>query len=477
MGQEIDDVNFDEGDFQRFSQALASETDQLREWFDTHAFSERDRVAGSELEAWLVAADRMVAPVNDAYLAGLDNDQVVSELARFNIEMNTPPVALSGDVFSRMQDNLDRTWDDCSRHAHDNDLDLAMIGILPTLRESDLTLDNMSGMKRYQALNEQVIRRRHGRPLVMDVFGNEHLRTRHFDVMAESAATSFQLHLKVSQDNAVRFFNASQIVAAPMVALAANSPFLFGKDLWAETRIPLFEQAVVVGGFDGGDSGPMRRVTFGSGYLRESVFECFEENLEHYPVLLPMHFDGNLADMNHLRLHNGTIWRWNRPLIGFDADGTPHLRIEHRVLPSGPTITDLVANAAVYYGLVFALGQYDALPEMQLPFSEARDNFYAAAREGLEAPLTWLDGRTFSAHQLLLEELLPLAGSGLVSLGIDSQDIERYVGIVEQRVTNGQNGSAWQRAYWQANNRDFAALTAAYLEHQSSGQPVHTWSI
>ena len=355
MGQEIDAAHFSADDFAEFAERMQAETRLLEEWFRDGVFSARDRMGGYELEAWLVDDHACPAPVNDVFLRMLDDAMVVPELARFNVELNDHPQHLWGSAFSRFEASLGATWRRCARAAEDINAHLMMIGILPTVQESELCPENMSDLKRYRALNEQVLRLREGRPLELDINGVEHLRTDQHSVMLEAATTSFQLHLKVRPQRATRAFNASVIASAPMVAIAANSPYLFGHDLWHETRIPLFEQSVSVGGLAGASHGPLRRVTFGSGYVRESVLECFIENEQHYPVLLPVCYQDGLEQMAHVRLHNGTIWRWNRPLIGFDYDGIPHLRIEHRVVPAGPTVPDMIANAAFYFGLVQAL--------------------------------------------------------------------------------------------------------------------------
>ena len=262
-----------------------------------------------------------------------------------------------------------------------------------------------------------------------------------------------------------------------MVALCANSPYLFGKDLWDETRIPLFEQAVAIGGYDAAAFGPIRRVTFGPAYVRESMFECFVDNLEHYPVLLPVNLDHDSATLPHLRLHNGTIWRWNRPLIGFDEAGNIHLRIEHRVIPSGPSTLDAVANAAFYYGAAMALSNLATPPEASLPFDKARDNFYRAAQLGLRAQLHWLDDKTYNSNELLLKVLLPMAQQGLEQLGVASSDSQEYLGIIQQRLQTGTNGAVWQRAFVTKHGRDMQALTAAYFQQQHGGLPVHEWRV
>jgi gamma-glutamyl:cysteine ligase YbdK (ATP-grasp superfamily) len=477
MGEEIRSSEFNPQDFAIFKRKLEAETARLAEIFSQQGFAQSHPVAGFELEAWLIDARLRPVPRNEEFLARLNNPLASPELASFNIEVNTEPRSLQGHVFSAMHQSLDATWAACRETAQAMGIDVIMCGILPSLEDADLTLANMSCMQRYRALNREVLLRRKDKPLVLDINGVEHLRVTHHDVMLESAATSFQLHTQIDQVQAVRLYNASQILSAPMVALCANSPYLFGKDLWDETRIPLFEQAVAIGGYDAAAFGPIRRVTFGSGYVRESLLECFIENLEHYPVLLPVDLDHNSASLPHLRLHNGTIWRWNRPLIGFDADGNIHLRIEHRVIPSGPSTLDAVANAAFYYGAAMALINLPTAPELSLQFDKARDNFYRAAQLGLRAQLHWLDDKMYPAADLLLKVLLPMAYDGLQQLGVAGSDSNEYLEIIRQRLETGTNGAGWQRAFVSKHGRDMRALTAAYFQHQNSGQPVHEWKI
>ncbi len=477
MGQEIEVVRFTPADFAEFRECLQDETALLAEWFRAHNFSARDRMGGFELEAWLIDEAARPAPVNEVFLRRLGNPMVVPELARFNVELNDHPQHLWGSAFSRFEASLGATWRQCVRVAAQMHTSLLMIGILPTVQESELCPENMSDLKRYRALNEQVLRLREGAPLQLDINGREHLKTTHTSVMLEAATTSFQLHLKVHPDHAVRAYNASIIVSAPLVAVTANSPYLFGHDLWDETRVPLFEQAVSVGGLAGASHGPLRRVTFGSGYVRETLMECFIENAQHYPVMLPMRYRDGLEQMAHVRLHNGTIWRWNRPLIGFDYDGMPHLRIEHRVIPAGPTIADMIANAAFFNGLMQTLMTREVPPELQLPFANARDNFYAAAQRGLDAHVNWLDDARGTLGALVTRQLLPMARQGLQQLEIDRADIDRYLGIIESRVTGGQTGAAWQRACSARHERDMQALVQTYRVHQDTGRPVHEWPV
>jgi len=477
MGQEISTTHFSQADFQRFERHLQQETGLLASWIAREELSRRPAVGGFELEVWLVDGNCDPVPINEAYLQRLNHEWVSPELSRFNVELNGSPRELHGDALSRMEDELTDTWRQCCRVAEEFDASLVMVGILPSVREQQLVLENMSRMKRYYALNEQVIRLREGRPIRLDIVGREHLQTTHHDVMLESATTSFQVHWQVPQSRAVRAYNASVIASAATVAVSANAPYLFGRDLWDETRIPLFEQAVEIGGFAGAAHGPLRRVSFGSGYVRQSMLELYQENLQHFPILLPMKFEGPEEELPHLRLHNGTIWRWNRPLIGFNDDGTPHMRIEHRVISAGPTIVDGIANAAFYFGLARYLSDLEPAPETRLSFSVARDNFYACARNGLQATVTWFDDCRGSMLQLLQQKLMPAARQGLQSLDMDAAQIDRYMGIIEARVESGQNGSQWQRQYVARHGCDMRALTAAYMKGQESAEPVHTWPI
>jgi hypothetical protein len=373
-----------------------------------------------------------------------------------------------------MRNELLGTWRQCQEAAHDMDSMLMMIGILPTIRQKDLTLSNMADLRRYRALNEQVVARRKGRPLQINIHGRETLDIIHPDVMLEAATTSFQLHFQIPHDESARYFNASLITAGPLLASAVNSPFLFDHDLWDETRIPLFEQSVDVG--NGSDSS-VHRVDFGNGYVKKSVMECFTENLKCHPVLLPLLMDEPSEHFAHLRLHNGTIWRWVRPLIGFDRVGIPHLRIEQRVLPAGPSVADMIANAALYFGLVRFLAGLKEAPENNLPFERARENLYAAARDGLNAELNWLGGGKLNARSLLLEEILPMARHGLKTLALDQDDADDALEILEDRIRSGQTGSAWQRAYRERHQADNLNLVVAYLERQRSGVPAHQWEI
>ncbi len=478
MGQDIASTHFSAADFDRFGDRLHAETTRLDALFARQALSRREPVAGLELEAWLVDATGRPAPRNEEFLDRLDAPEVVTELAQFNIELNVPPRPLAGNGLALLARDLQATWERCQSVARAMDLRVVSIGILPTLTDAHLSLAHISNRPRYHALNEQVQRQRQGRPLRLDIEGTDgqHLLTEHHDVMLEAGATSLQAHLQIAPERAARAYNASVIAAAPTVAIGANSPYLFGQALWHETRIALFEQSLAIGTRARTDHARLMRVTFGSGYV-QSLAECFRENDELFPSLLPLALDEPAAKLPHLRLHNGTIWRWIRPLIGFDDDGTPHLRIEHRPMGAGPTIADMIANLAFYYGLAACLIEAPIAPETRLPFAQARSNFYAAARFGLAADVCWLDGDHARIGELVIDTLLDHARDGLATLGVDAALAENWLDIVEARAESGQTGAVWQRRFITANGPDFAGLTREYAARQAEGAPVHTWDL
>jgi len=475
MGEEIQYSHFNKTDYQQFDYHLKEETALLKSWFDNRQFSTSPLMAGYELEAWLINQQGNPAAINETFLEQAKNELLSPELARFNIELNVEPEKLSDRILSNFETKLDSLWQQCSSTALALNSHILGIGILPTLEDSDLTIKNISLLERYKALNEQVLRHRNGDEIRLDIIGDEHLQVSHRDVMLEAAATSLQIHIQVPQDVAARYYNASILLSAPMVAVSANSPCLFGRRLWQETRIPVFEQSVPTGGYGGAAMGPVHRVSFGTGYVRDSLYECFQENLDHFPVLLPVHYQATENSLRHLRLHNGTIWRWNRPLIGFDKDSTPHLRIEHRVCASAPSIIDNIANIAFYYGLVHYYASAERPAEFDIPFTDAKINFYGAAQHGLKHKINWPGKNTESLQKIILDRLLIEAETGLYKLGINQQDCQRYLSIIEQRVAKNRTGSQWQLNFLNTHQDNRTQLTLNYLKNQKSGLPVHEW--
>jgi hypothetical protein len=477
MGEEIADDKFSPSAYEEFSSRLANETNVLKSWLSEGRLKDSRAFGGFEQEAWLLDDTFNPAPLNEVFIETANSELVSAELAKFNVELNVYPLELHGSCMRDFHDELQDNWNYCADIAKRIGTRLTMIGILPTVRDEDLVIENMSSLNRYKALNEQVMLARKGRPMHLDIIGHEHLESIHYDVMLESAATSFQIHRQVPTEIAARYINTSIAISAITVAIGTNSPYLFGKHLWEETRIPLFEQAVEVGGLGSAVQGPIRRVTFGGNYLRHDVFECFKENLDHYPVLLPVQLDNSSHSLPHLRLHNGTIWRWNRPLLGFDSSGEPHIRVEHRVVSAGPTIIDEIANAVFYYGLMEWFTGLDDPIEIIIPHSQAKNNFYEAARLGIDAHIDWLDEKKIQIGKLVLDDLLEKSRLGLQKLEVDQTDIDDYLGIIEARVSKHQCGSHWQKAFVDKNGPDMYGMLEEYYKYQNSGNAVHDWPL
>ena len=477
MGQWVERSSFEHRDFVRFQRALRAETDWLHDLAERDQLSQHAPMAGLELEAWLVDAAGRAAPRNAEFIARCASPEVVTEIGRFNIEINVPPQPVQGLGLGRLATALQDAWARCGEVAADMGLHVVAIGILPSLSDAELNIANLSEPLRYRALNQQVLRQRHGRPTRLDIDGPRaaRLRCEHHDVMLEAAATSFQLHLQLPAVQAVRAHNAAMIAAAPVLAMAGNSPLLFGHALWQETRIPLFEQALGIGAREDAQHSPLPRVGFGSGYVGYSMVECFRENLERFEPLLPVALDEPVERLAHLRLHNGTIWRWHRPVLGFDTeDGRVHIRTEHRPLPAGPSLPDMMANLVFTIGLVAAWAAADEPPELRLPFERARANFHAAARDGLHSRLTGLDGQKLSATQWL-RQLLPLARQGLEQLQVDAALADGWMQLLRERLDSGLTGARWQLARLDALGGDLAALTLDYARHQVGDSPLHLW--
>lgn len=473
MGREIGGHYFCDEDFTRFRNRLAQETRSLRETFAAGQCSSAGPLIGLELEVWLIDHNFFPSPHNQSFLERLADPSVVAELSRFNIEINAPVEEIEGRGLQRMHSRLSETMRRCATNAHDDIDTVIAIGTLPTLRQQDLSLEAITPSHRYHALNREAMRQRGGMPLNVDIDsavpGGDHFLACFKHVMLEAAATSFQLHLQVPPEVISRAYNASVVLSAPLVAIAANSPFLFGQALWKETRIAIFEQSLQQ------SHGP-ERVTLGTAYAGEDITELFEQNLQDYPVLLPVQPGDPVRCYSSLRLQNSTIWRWVRPIVGFDPDGTPHVRIEQRVLPAGPSVSDMMANAALYFGAVHMIaGQLDDA-DAALPFALARENFYEAARRGLDAEIYWLGGSGKRSVRDVVSELIPLAAEGLAAQAMDEDLIEHYLDIISCRLACGRTGAEWQLAHFDRHG-DLHKLTAAYVENQRSGRPVHEWAL
>lgn len=449
------------------------------------------RKVGAEQELFLVDQRLRPAPLALEVLASANDPRLTTEIARFNLEANLTPVDLTGRCFHSMHEELNEILAKARTAANELNADVLLAGILPTLRVSDLTLDNLTPMPRYHELNRSVSELRGG-PFSIHIKGLDELHLTHDNIMMESCNTSFQVHFQVDPADFVVTYNIAQAITAPVLAAAVNSPLLLGHRLWHETRLALFQHSTDARSPTQLARSHPTRVGFGEQWLRQSVIELLHNQIARFrPIMIsqpdedPMQVlaRGEIPMLTALRLHNGTIWPWNRACYGV-ADGKAHLRIENRVLPSGPTAIDEIANAAFFSGLMLALPSEYGDISSRMDFDEAKTNFFVAARQGLNAHFQWIDGSSYSAPSLILDHLLPLAGQGLQSAGVDSRDIDKYLGVISERVETGRTGAQWLlkslsvlEAGGSTGTRDMRcqSLTSTMLQQQKEGKPVHTW--
>ena len=477
------------GSARAFSKALLKDLQALEKMLENGLIESGVRRFGCEQEMFLVNRAWRPAPVAMEVLERLDGEAFTTELARFNLEMNVEPMMLGGACLSALQESIEELLDTAREAASEEGADVVLVGILPTLGKSDLTLDNISPMPRYYALNESLTRMR-GKAYRLQIQGRDELQIEHDSVMLEACNCSCQVHLQVDSTEFAPMYNAAQAMTGPVLAAAVNSPVLFGKRLWAETRIALFRQSIDTRSTSVHLREFSTRVRFGDRWVKESVAELFQEDIAQFRVLLAQEtvedpFEqlaaGDIPRLQALQLHNGTVYRWNRPCYGI-SEGKPHLRIECRVLPSGPTVLDEVANAAFWIGLVLgAKHEYGDITE-RLRFADAKYNFLTASRQGLDAGFRWVDGQSVTAPELILETLLPLARAGLEAY-VDRSEIDKYLGVIHDRVQSRGTGSDWMmRSLSEMEDRGsrserMTALTAAIANRQSERKPCHEWEL
>ncbi|MFF3906121.1 glutamate--cysteine ligase [Streptomyces sp. NPDC001848] len=496
MGEKVVAGPFDLSDRQHYRDKLRQCLAGLARLLEEKRFDRPKNLMGLEIELNLVGHDGTPRMMNAQVLERIASRDFQTELARFNLEVNIAPHRLGGRVFDRLAEELRISLAYADRKANELDASILMIGILPTLDRDDLVSSNLSAVDRYTLLNDQIVAAR-GEDFRLDIEGVERLECSARSITPEAACTSVQLHLQVTPNRFADLWNAAQAIAAAQVALGANSPFLFGRELWRESRPPLFQQSTDTRPPELQAQGVRPRTWFGERWIT-SAQDLFEENLRYFPALLPICDeeeplrvldDGGVPKLSELVLHNGTIYRWNRPVYGI-ADGVPHLRVENRVLPAGPTVTDVIANAAFYYGVVRALAEESRPVWTRLPFEAAAANFDAACRYGIEARLRWPKRGRYggitevAAVDLVREELLPLAEAGLDAWGVEPADRDFYLGVIEERCRRRVNGASWQaamfhRALERGLDRDaaLAATTVRYRELMHAGEPVHTWPV
>jgi hypothetical protein len=489
VGEEVAATTFTGEDRKRYREKVKRCLDVFARMLAESRFDDDRRSIGLEIELNITEETGDPAMANAQVIELIADPAFQTELAQFNVEINIPPRTLEGaalaDLEANVRADLNRA-EDRAREAHAR---LVMIGILPTLIESQLDGSALSANPRYALLNQQIFANR-GEDLHLAIDGVERLSTYADTIAPEAACTSVQLHQLVDPTVFARHWNASQCIAGIQLAVGANSPFFFGRELWAETRIALFEQATDTRPEELKAQGVRPRVWFGERWIT-SIFDLFEENVRFFRALLPVCDDedpvevierGDIPSLAELRLHNGTIYRWNRPIYAV-VRGRPHLRVENRVLPAGPTVVDSVANAAFYYGLVRVLADADRPLWTQMSFSAAEENFHACARAGIDARVYWPGVGEVPAAELVVRRLLPMAHEGLDRWGVDAPDRDRLLGIVERRCVEGRNGASWQaatfhRLYERLDRLDaLREMTVRYRELMHSNEPVHTWPV
>src|SRR5215208_6197032 len=491
MGEKVAAREFSREDRQRYREKVKRCLDVFGRLLSESRFDCERRSIGLEIELNLTDDAGDPAFKNAQALEAIADPDFQTELGQFNVEINVPPRLLSEEIAAATEREIRQSLNTAEERARTVGAHMVMIGILPTLGERHLTADAFSANPRYQLLNEQIFAAR-GEDLHIAINGVERLATYADTIAPEAACTSVQLHQQIDPHRFADHWNAAQCVAGIQLAVGANSPFFFGKELWRETRIALFEQATDTRSEELKAQGVRPRVWFGERWIT-SIWDLFEENVRYFPALLPVCDDedpeealerGDVPRLAELRLHNGTIYRWNRPIYDI-VRGRPHLRVENRVLPAGPTVVDILANAAFYYGLLAVLTTQDRPIWSQMSFSTAEENFHTGARDGIEANVYWPGVGEVPVTELVLRRLLPMAHEGLESWGVEAADRDRLLGVIEQRCLKGVNGASWQAAAFHKLYEDdrldrtdaLRAMTVRYRELMHSNEPVHSWPV
>jgi Glutamate-cysteine ligase family 2(GCS2) len=491
MGREIQAIKFSGEDRRVYREKVRRSLDALARMLREHLFEDNPASVGQEIELNLVDSQALPSMRNTDVLDAIADPAWGVELGQFNLEINVPPRRLAGDALAELEQVVRDDLNAGDNKARSTGTRVVMVGILPTLRKQDMHLGTLTASDRFRVLNEQIFAAR-GEDMEISIDGAEKLLTHTDSITPEAACTSLQLHLQVSPESFANYWNAAQAAAAVQVALGANSPFLFGRQLWHETRITLFEQATDTRPDELKEQGVRPRVWFGERWIT-SVFDLFEENLRYFPALLPICEDedplavldgGACPHLAEMSLHNGTVYRWNRPIYAV-VEGRPHLRVENRVLPAGPSVADVLANAAFYYGLVRTLAEAQRPIWTQMSFATAGENLHEAARRGLDAHLYWPGLGEVPVADLVLRRLLPLAREGLSRWGTNPVQADRLLGFIEQRCMTGQTGAAWQIATVAAisgrggagRQEALRQMTQRYIEHMHTNEPVHTWPV
>lgn len=490
MGTQKIEADLDGVRRRQLMRGLLMDLRALEQMLEGGMIEEGVRRIGAEQEMFLIDPNLRPVPAAMTILNKIGDPHFVTELGMFNLELNLDAQLFQHDCLSRMERQLQELLAHLKRVAAEEGVGIILTGILPTIRKSDLGLDNMVPNPRYQALNRAMTELRGG-AYEFYIRGVDELSVKHDTVMVEACNASFQVHYQVGASEFAQHYNIAQALAGPILAAATNSPLLFGKRLWHETRIALFQQAVDTRSRSHHLRESTPRVTFGSGWVRKSVTELYREDVTRFRTLVGTDLDedpmekvaqGVAPNLRALRLHNGTVYRWVRACYGI-TDGKAHLRLENRVMPSGPSVLDEIANAAFWVGLMRALPTHVEDVTKLMEFEHAKVNFDNAARHGLAANFIWFEGEEIGAQKLILDKLLPLASEGLSLAGIRDVDRERYLGTIARRISTGRTGSRWllKSLEGMKNNgtagERLTALTSAIMARQKQDRPVADWEL
>ncbi len=478
-------------DIQKFTKHLLRDVQAFEYMMENDWFEKGVTKIGAEQELCLVDKNLKPLPLNLEVLEKANNANFSPELARFNLETNASPLVFEKSCLSEMQAEIEGDLKQIENIAKDFDADIILTGILPTVRKFDIEKENITPFDRYHALMDS-LRAMRGEDFHINIHGIDELNIKLYSGLIEAANTGFQMHLQVNPDDFAKKYNIAQAIAGPVLASAVNAPLLFGKRLWKETRIALFQQAIDTRVTIEHIRDRHPRVTFGTNWVKNSIMDIYKEDILRYRVLLGADFEQNSLELvkkgetpvlKALTVHNSTIYRWNRPVYGISGNGKPHLRIEARMFPAGPTVVDEMANAAFWLGLMEGYGNKIDDITKYIKFDDAKNNFYAASRAGLDKQFTWFNGKKFYANELILNELLPVAREGLESRNIDKKDIDKYLGIIEERVKSGITGSDWMlNTYSEFQDKAsreeiITMITESTIKNQKTGKPVHQWKI
>jgi hypothetical protein len=491
MGEEVERVEFTRADRARYREQVHRNLDAFARMLRESRFDVDRPLTGVEIELNLVDENSDPAMKNAEVLAAISDDAFQTELGQFNVEINVPPAEIGGNGLDRMETRIRDSLNAAEEKAAKTGSHMLVVGILPTLFTEHMSMEALSANPRYALLNDQIFAAR-GEDIQIAIDGVERLAVTADTIAPEAACTSTQLHIQVSPESFSQYWNAAQAIAGVQLAVGANSPFLFGKELMRETRIALFEQTTDTRTNELKAQGVRPRVWFGERWVT-SIFDLFEENARYYPALLPVVSDedaiavldrGDTPRLSELRLHNGTIYRWNRPVYDVVRD-RPHLRVENRVLPAGPTVVDTCANGAFYFGLVRALAEDERPIWSQMSFSAAEENFHAGARNGIDADVFWPGVGTVPATELVLRRLLQIASRGLDAWGVAPQTRDRLLGIVEQRCLTHRNGAQWQADVFHqlytkgslGRRQALRQMLDRYRSNMHANTPVHEWPL